>query len=41
MAIPRATFERNTQMGVIKKGTDVQVSGENFEDLLKIYREFC
>ena len=39
-AIPRATFERNTQMGVVKKGTDVQVTAEKYEDLLKIYREF-
>lgn len=40
MGIPRAVFERNTAMGVVKKGTDVQQPGKNFRNLLKKYREF-
>ena len=38
MKIPRAIFERNSQMGVVKKGTDVQAIGENFKKLLDLYR---
>lgn len=38
MKIPRAIFERNSQMGVIKKGTDVQAMGDNFVRLLDLYR---
>lgn len=41
MAIPRYTFERNSRMGVTKKGTDVQMIGaDNFEKLIGHYREF-
>lgn len=39
VSVPRAIFEANTRMGVTKKGTDVQVSGENFSHLLDYYRE--
>lgn len=38
-SVPRRIFERNTHMGVTKMGTDVQVSGEKFEELLLFYRE--
>jgi len=37
--VPRAIFEENSRMGVVKVGTDVQVTGEKFSDLLKFYRE--
>lgn len=37
--VPRAIFEVNSQMGVVKKGTDVQVLEEKFQDLLSFYRE--
>ncbi|HLT22226.1 MAG TPA: FAD-linked oxidase C-terminal domain-containing protein, partial [Bacteriovoracaceae bacterium] len=37
--VPRAIFEVNSQMGVVKKGTDVQVHEEKFQDLLSFYRE--
>ena len=37
--VPRAIFEENSKMGVVKIGTDCQVSGEKFSDLLKFYRE--
>lgn len=37
--VPRAIFEVNSQMGVVKVGTDVQVGPEHFEDLLNFYRE--
>jgi glycolate oxidase len=37
-AVPRAIFEVNSQMGVVKKGTDVQVHPEKFKDLLNFYR---
>lgn len=36
--VPRAIFEVNSSMGVVKKGTDVQVHSENFEKLLSFYR---
>ncbi|PIK14995.1 FAD-binding oxidoreductase [Halobacteriovorax sp. JY17] len=39
MNVPRFTFERNSRMGVVKKGTDVQVSPEKFPELLEIYKE--
>jgi glycolate oxidase len=39
MAIPRRVFERNSQEGVVKKGTDIQVSGERLKELLLKYRE--
>ena len=39
MKVPRLTFERNSQMGVVKKGTDVQMSEDRFKDLLEIYRQ--
>lgn len=37
--VPRAIFEMNSQMGVVKVGTDVQVSPARFPDLLNFYRE--
>jgi glycolate oxidase len=37
--VPRAIFEENSKMGVVKIGTDCQVSGEKFPDLLNFYRE--
>jgi len=37
--VPRAIFEENSKMGVVKVGTDVQVSPENFPELLSFYRE--
>jgi FAD/FMN-containing dehydrogenase len=37
--VPRAIFEENSKMGVVKVGTDVQVSAERFPDLLNFYRE--
>ena len=39
-SVPRAVFETNSKMGVIKQGTDVQVPVENFEKLMKVYQEF-
>jgi FAD/FMN-containing dehydrogenase len=36
--VPRAIFEVNSQMGVVKVGTDVQVGSEHFIDLLEFYR---
>lgn len=39
-SIPRAVFETNSRMGVVKKGTDVQLRIEQFENLLSIYRKF-
>lgn len=38
VSVPRAIFEANTRMGVTKKGTDVQVRGEDFQKLLDYYR---
>lgn len=38
-AVPRAIFEENSKMGVVKIGTDCQVSGEKFPELLKFYRD--
>jgi FAD/FMN-containing dehydrogenase len=37
--VPRAIFEENSRMGVVKVGTDVQVTPEHFIDLLHFYRE--
>ena len=37
--VPRAIFEENSRMGVVKIGTDVQVTSEKFPELLKFYRE--
>ncbi len=37
--VPRAIFERNSQMGVVKVGTDCQVTQDKFPDLLNFYRE--
>lgn len=39
MEVPRAVFERNSRMGVTKKGTDVQVATKDFAKLLAHYRE--
>ncbi len=36
--VPRAIFEVNSQMGVVKVGTDVQVGPDRFKDLLDYYR---
>ncbi|WP_127718113.1 FAD-binding oxidoreductase [Halobacteriovorax sp. HLS] len=40
MNVPRYTFEMNLKMGVVKKGTDVQVSVQDFPTLLEFYREW-
>jgi glycolate oxidase len=37
--VPRAIFEENSKMGVVKVGTDVQVTSDKFVDLLNFYRE--
>lgn len=39
-SIPRAVFETNSKMGVVKMGTDVQVEVEKFEELMKVYQGF-
>lgn len=41
VSVPRAIFEVNSRMGVTKKGTDVQVSAEKFEELLLFYRQLA
>ena len=40
-SVPRAVFEENSRMGVVKMGTDVQVRTEDFKKLLDIYRKFA
>ncbi|CBW25558.1 putative dehydrogenase [Halobacteriovorax marinus SJ] len=40
MNVPRYTFERNSRMGVVKKGTDIQVEAKDFKNLLDLYRKF-
>jgi glycolate oxidase len=40
-SIPRAVFEANAHMGVIKMGTDIQVQTEQFESLMQLYRELA
>jgi glycolate oxidase len=40
MSVPRAIFEANSRMGVMKKGTDVQVGVSDVEQLLNFYRSF-
>lgn len=37
-SIPRAVFEANSKAGVVKMGTDVQVTADKFEDLLEFYK---
>ena len=37
--VPRAIFEENSKMGVVKIGTDVQVGAEKFPELIKFYRD--
>ena len=37
--VPRAIFEENSRMGVVKVGTDVQVTADKFPALLDFYRE--
>jgi glycolate oxidase len=37
--VPRAIFEENSKMGVVKVGTDVQVDSEHYENLLNFYRD--
>lgn len=39
-SVPRAVFEENSRMGVVKMGTDVQVNIEDFQKLMDIYRDF-
>lgn len=39
-SIPRAVFETNSHMGVIKMGTDVQVEISKFKELMQIYQSF-
>lgn len=39
-SIPRAVFETNSKMGVVKMGTDVQVETAKFEQLMETYRGF-
>ncbi len=39
-SIPRAVFEENSKMGVVKMGTDVQVPNQYFSKLLDIYKDF-
>lgn len=39
-SVPRAVFEENSRMGVVKMGTDVQVDVDHFEKLLEVYRYF-
>jgi len=39
-SIPRAVFEENSKMGVVKMGTDVQVKTSDFHELLEIYKSF-
>jgi glycolate oxidase len=38
VSVPRAIFEVNSRMGVTKKGTDVQVAPQCFNDLLSFYK---
>ncbi|MBD64519.1 MAG: hypothetical protein CME62_04900 [Halobacteriovoraceae bacterium] len=38
-SIPRAVFEANSRMGVVKVGTDIQVQTTQFEDLMRAYQE--
>ncbi len=38
MSVPRRIFEQNSRMGVLKKGTDVQVAPKDFPNLLKLYQ---
>ncbi|MFZ4713431.1 MAG: FAD-binding oxidoreductase [Bacteriovoracaceae bacterium] len=38
-SVPRRIFEENSRAGVVKMGTDVQVSTSHFKDLLQFYRE--
>ena len=40
VSVPRAIFEVNSRMGVTKKGTDVQVSSEQFRELFSFYRTY-
>lgn len=40
-SVPRAVFEENSRMGVVKMGTDVQVAVKDFKKLLEIYRDFA
>jgi FAD/FMN-containing dehydrogenase len=37
--VPRAIFERNSMMGVVKVGTDVQVGQDHFADLINFYKK--
>lgn len=39
-SVPRAVFEENSRMGVVKMGTDVQVDVKHFKKLLEVYTEF-
>lgn len=37
--VPRAIFEENSKMGVVKIGTDVQIGPDKFPELIEFYRE--
>lgn len=39
-SVPRAVFEENSRMGVVKMGTDVQLMPKDFHKLMDIYRDF-
>jgi len=39
-SVPRAIFEENSRMGVMKMGTDVQVRSEHYSKLFDHYRKF-
>lgn len=38
-SVPRRIFEENSRAGVVKMGTDVQVSSDKLKELLSFYRE--
>jgi FAD/FMN-containing dehydrogenase len=38
-SVPRAIFEENSKMGVVKVGTDCQVGTDKFAELLNFYRK--
>lgn len=40
-SVPRFVSEINSRKGVIKKGTDVQISPQNFDKLFDCYRSFA
>jgi len=40
-SIPLAIYEENAKKGVIKAGTDVQVTADKFGEILNVYRKFA